>query len=454
MTLLDNPGGGDCLFYAMSAGLIAAIKTLPEQQARDLWDNWASRGKLEGISFEAIRGIDLNTDPKRSNELKLALQHSLRDIAAQAMKEESEALFAEQYEPHSKGYKEKEKKVKELNEKLKEFDRLDKEVEEIKKRVQGDGILEQFDKRIIALRRNNGASGEINELISARTAYYNEQILNTEPARNLRKLQDNAEITEWRSQRKLLTSNRLEIDPVYRDFRLLVQFYQSNPSRTENNNQELGVNIFSDSPEIQELAKTVAKNTSQLKGATLDEHVIQVFCDPINRKRILAGVDPIKSNGNWGKTDHATAVLNTLGVNSHIEEQVGGTILQSKTNNSFGEGVPCVKLVNQNNKHWLTDVPGAALEKTVATSEDTGKQLASERQNSYSEINKRLQEQGMEPNTQSSLEQALRDAYRDEGSNFNAFLQSAKTKAGKESSLTDEELAAQLQEKELKGPSP
>ncbi len=496
MDLLDNPGGGDCMFYALSAGLINAIQTLPELEARDLWVNWASQGKLDdSVTFETIKAINLKDKPTTVNDLNFKLQHSIRNIAAQAMKMESNGLFAEQYDTNSTKYKEKEKKIIGLNEKLKEFDRLDKEVDLIKKTIEQEEVPKAFEQRINVLKQSDGNQKQLNELIQQRNAYIDNQIMQTKQGSELHTLKNKEEFTELRSQRNLLTSNRLEIDPVYSDFRLLVQFYKNNPSKEDQliNQSELDINIFSDSIDVKNLAKAVANNTKKFKGAELDEHVIKVFSAPSNRNKILLGIDSIKTDKKWGKTDQSTAVLNALGVNSNIEEQVNGVTLQNKTNQSFGKDAPFVKLVNKNNVHWVTDleIPKPILEqapevetpipkhptptkseshevsradiraelirKTSESNQIAGDQQLAEQldrklnKQSYSRVLSNLKEPEGAHTIKSNLKSELDEARKDKDSYYNKLLRSGENK--KDEELDDGELAARLQEKEYKGPS-
>jgi hypothetical protein len=89
---IDNPGGGDCGFYAFSIGLIEIIQN--EHQAKKVsptFQQWVAKG-LVGVDLDELLKIDLQILRQAPNKyekpLLAKLQMSLRSIAAEASKED------------------------------------------------------------------------------------------------------------------------------------------------------------------------------------------------------------------------------------------------------------------------------------------------------------------------------------------------------------------------------
>ena len=89
---INNPGGGDCGFYAFSIGLIEIIQN--EHQLKKIsptFQKWMDKG-LVGVDLEALLKIDLQRlrqEPNQYEEPLLSqLQMSLRSIVAEASKED------------------------------------------------------------------------------------------------------------------------------------------------------------------------------------------------------------------------------------------------------------------------------------------------------------------------------------------------------------------------------
>ncbi|MCE0724521.1 MULTISPECIES: hypothetical protein [Legionella] len=87
---IDNPGGGDCGFYALAIGLIATIqKEYEENKKNKTFTQWQKKG-LNHVSLPEILDIDLNqlyeSPYTYKKETLLKLQMSLRDISATAYK--------------------------------------------------------------------------------------------------------------------------------------------------------------------------------------------------------------------------------------------------------------------------------------------------------------------------------------------------------------------------------
>ncbi|MCE0722965.1 MULTISPECIES: hypothetical protein [Legionella] len=93
--IIDNPGGGDCGFYAFAIGLIDIIqKEHALTGTSKTYDQWKIQSRYH-ISFQEILGIDLNelyhsrgNYRKELQELLFKLQMSLRTIACNIYKDE------------------------------------------------------------------------------------------------------------------------------------------------------------------------------------------------------------------------------------------------------------------------------------------------------------------------------------------------------------------------------
>lgn len=90
--IIDNPGGGDCGFYAFAIGLIDIIlKEYALTGKSKTYDQWKSQG-LNHVSLQEILDIDLNelyhSPGNYKKELLFKLQMSLRTIACNIYKNE------------------------------------------------------------------------------------------------------------------------------------------------------------------------------------------------------------------------------------------------------------------------------------------------------------------------------------------------------------------------------
>ncbi|HHT0594345.1 TPA: hypothetical protein ACTXXA_002746 [Legionella anisa] len=91
-SIIDNPGGGDCGFYAFAIGLIDIIlKEYALTGKSKTYDQWKSQG-LHHVSLQEILDIDLNelyhSPGNYKKELLFKLQMSLRTIACNIYKNE------------------------------------------------------------------------------------------------------------------------------------------------------------------------------------------------------------------------------------------------------------------------------------------------------------------------------------------------------------------------------
>lgn len=88
--VVDNPGGGDCGFYAFSIGLIDEIKKQAKEDGRSpLYDKLHALTHVD-VSLEDITNFTLHrrsTDEK-SKAILLTLQLSLREVVAESVKQE------------------------------------------------------------------------------------------------------------------------------------------------------------------------------------------------------------------------------------------------------------------------------------------------------------------------------------------------------------------------------
>ncbi|HHF7366788.1 TPA: hypothetical protein ACPSKY_001907 [Legionella bozemanae] len=97
---IDNPGGGDCGFYAFAIGLIATIQKEYAENGKNskTFAQWQSKG-LNNVSLREILGIDLNqlyeSPYTYKKETLLKLQMSLRSISATAYKNDLLKKIAE-----------------------------------------------------------------------------------------------------------------------------------------------------------------------------------------------------------------------------------------------------------------------------------------------------------------------------------------------------------------------
>ncbi|KTD40421.1 hypothetical protein [Legionella parisiensis] len=87
---IDNPGGGDCGFYAFAIGLIATIQKEHEDSKNSkTFAKWQKKG-LNNVGLQEILDIDLNqlyeSPYTYKKETLLKLQMSLRSISATAYK--------------------------------------------------------------------------------------------------------------------------------------------------------------------------------------------------------------------------------------------------------------------------------------------------------------------------------------------------------------------------------
>ncbi|WP_259331259.1 hypothetical protein [Legionella bozemanae] len=101
---INNPGGGDCGFYAFSIGLINAIQEEYNEHGKsEIFDLWKSKG-LNNVSLQEILDIDLHklydSPYTYKKETLLKLQMSLRGIATTAYKHD---LFKKIAEAKSNG---------------------------------------------------------------------------------------------------------------------------------------------------------------------------------------------------------------------------------------------------------------------------------------------------------------------------------------------------------------
>ncbi len=90
---IDNPGGGDCGFYAFSIGLIGIIqKEQLETGTSPTFQRWSMAAQVEKeISFQSILAMDLHKlrhGLARYEKELFALQSSLRNIVAESSKKD------------------------------------------------------------------------------------------------------------------------------------------------------------------------------------------------------------------------------------------------------------------------------------------------------------------------------------------------------------------------------
>ncbi|HHT0592075.1 TPA: hypothetical protein ACTXXA_000631 [Legionella anisa] len=96
---IDNPGGGDCGFYALAIGLIAIIqKEHAENGKSKTFTQWQKKG-LNNVGLQEILDIDLNqlyeSPYTYKKETLLKLQLSLRSISATAYRKDLIKKIAE-----------------------------------------------------------------------------------------------------------------------------------------------------------------------------------------------------------------------------------------------------------------------------------------------------------------------------------------------------------------------
>lgn len=91
---IDNPGGGDCGFYAFAISLIEIIQN--EHHAKRVsptFKKWQEKG-LDGVDLDSLLKVDLHRlrqDPNHYEKALLSLlQRSLRSIAAESSKKDLE----------------------------------------------------------------------------------------------------------------------------------------------------------------------------------------------------------------------------------------------------------------------------------------------------------------------------------------------------------------------------
>ncbi|HAT8179288.1 TPA: type IV secretion protein Dot [Legionella pneumophila] len=90
---IDNPGGGDCGFYALAIGLIHIVKNEYKLHGKsETYDRWKKMDGLYGIRLQDILNVDLSklyySPYTYKSELLFLLQMSLRNIAVIANKED------------------------------------------------------------------------------------------------------------------------------------------------------------------------------------------------------------------------------------------------------------------------------------------------------------------------------------------------------------------------------
>src|SRR3990167_540846 len=93
MPIIDNPGDGDCGFYALAIGLINIIQEEYKQdkQGSKIFNKWIKEG-LDGVNLQSITDIDLSKPHTSLSDyekhLLFKLQMSLRNIAVNAAEQD------------------------------------------------------------------------------------------------------------------------------------------------------------------------------------------------------------------------------------------------------------------------------------------------------------------------------------------------------------------------------
>lgn len=352
--IIDNPGGGDCLFYAISTGLIHSIQTNPDRtQARSLWDRWVHLGGLRQIqppiSFDTILKLNLTSNPKDNSDIKIVLQQSLRNIAAKAINQQAEDLWLESIQGSDEKLI-KQIKLDHLNKELKNYDEIDLKVSKLEKPVKD--LVVQYTN----IRAQNGyKDNDQSRILAAQIKSLSDEIKKNNPLiyQQYKKLQDDPRISELRHERSDLGKSNLENHTVYRSMRELVKFYKETP----NGKKDLH-NIYYPSKEVNDLAIKIAKTCNS------EEEINQAITQPDTMTKLFAGVNTISNakSHEFGNYEHAGAILTALKVNSSIQKQ--GELVPN-VDTTFGNSTPVIKLVNVQDRHWVTELelPQANLNK-------------------------------------------------------------------------------------------
>lgn len=92
MPQINNPGGGNCGFYAFAIGLIDIIQKEHQAQGNsNIFNQWVNEGLLD-VTLESLLQVDLHqlhqSPRKYEKAILVTLQMSLRNIAANAYKED------------------------------------------------------------------------------------------------------------------------------------------------------------------------------------------------------------------------------------------------------------------------------------------------------------------------------------------------------------------------------
>ena len=99
--IVNNPGGGDCGFYAFSIGLIAIIQKehALNNGTSATFEKWVAKG-LNSVELDVLLGIDLQ-DLTGTSKLLFSLQMSLRTIVAEASKQDLLTRIESEKKPDS-----------------------------------------------------------------------------------------------------------------------------------------------------------------------------------------------------------------------------------------------------------------------------------------------------------------------------------------------------------------
>ena len=73
---IDNPGGGDCAFYAFAIGLIDIIQEENYYLCTTMFDRWKALDPSTSALFDEIKVCDLTTGRVQKSQMLVKLQQS------------------------------------------------------------------------------------------------------------------------------------------------------------------------------------------------------------------------------------------------------------------------------------------------------------------------------------------------------------------------------------------
>lgn len=362
--VVDNPGGGDCGFYALAIGLIDNIKKQAKSSGTSPLYNQLKALTDVDVSLEDITSFTLHrrSSDQKSLEVLSKLQLSLRHIAAETVKDDLLAKIQREQQTDSTTL------------------------------VEGSIVFIQFSELVQAYKKSQSP--------------------------NLTEIQK---------------FNELALSPTIQAL--------AKRTATELNQKLEGKTDFA---EIHRIETAFVKKA--FKQDIYDGHQFK------SNSIILKGIDAVKVPGRWGTHNNLKMVADALHVNFRVNGFEDGVDLP---------GQPTVRLNNLHNAHWTTTVSGTAPEvKTHKTAKGPTAPVVhktKKTKTSYHTMTDKLdldakKESVIEtmahhasPGKQDSVREEVRQLL-EKADDIHDAAEKAREKEAQGGELTDEELAAKLQD--------